>query len=188
MIVTIEKMEFVVKTAAQPNWADTDGRVELHYNHNGSWWHVELDNPYDDRERGRTDSYRFRIADVEGHHPGIGHIPGHVPPYGLNYEGWADVLSESSFHIHMKTSDAWKMSYCYLLGYLTVTYTPWGTTTPVNHSLGWNLLDRIEVAGGLVLSTDSSEGDERLWFNLTRGSFPMPTFFEAFELVRLVRS
>ena len=182
MIITITYLELIVKTASQPDWADTDGKVQFHYNNDGAWRHAELDNPHNDRERGRTDSYRFSIAGIEGHHPGIGHIPDHVPPYGLHYEGWAALLAESSFHIHMATKDAWKMSDCYLLGSMTATYTPWGSSNPVNSELGWYLLDRIQVPPDFVLSLDSSEGEPRLWFDLERGAFPMPTFFEALKV------
>ncbi|GAB2850810.1 PLAT/LH2 domain-containing protein [Lentzea nigeriaca] len=41
--------------------AGTDARVEVRLN--GSSW-INLDNPGDDRERGRTDTYNFTLSDL----------------------------------------------------------------------------------------------------------------------------
>ncbi|GGU34344.1 PLAT/LH2 domain-containing protein [Lentzea flava] len=41
--------------------AGTDARVEVRLN--GSGW-INLDNPGDDRERGRTDTYNFTLTDL----------------------------------------------------------------------------------------------------------------------------
>ena len=188
MIATIQWLKLIVKTSSTSE-ADTESRFEFHYYHNSRWWQVNLDNPHDDRESGRTDTYDINISDVEGHHPGIGHIPDHVPPYGINYDGWSGLLAENTFHIHARGNDGWRIDSCQLLANVVATYVPIGSSTAINSHLGWYLIDRIpevNLAAPFWLSTDQSDAggtaEERLWFDLTRGAFPTPSFPEAIEI------
>ena len=182
----------VIVTTARVAKASTDSQLDLVYWANGhpdttllpNRWHTEtLDNPWDDREWGRTDKYlldfiwRQRETESQTLIPGIG------------FTSFVDVRN-AHFFLRMRGDDKWSVSDYQLLGYFMETRPdlplPQGFPSVIEH--GWFLMSRHtrlllpQNPAIFDLSTDPDEGT--VWFELaingTLGSeyVPPPPSFD----------
>ena len=172
----LQRVRLFLTTANAPN-AGTDSGVRLHYfastarlaedstqiRHRDRWHHWDLDNPWDDRERGRTDSYEIDLTGFSD----LGSIVGGIPiPNGVGFPTMEEVRRRP-FYVEIRADDWWQMDGYVLYGHFK--HIP----SPLTHidDLGWVEMARLET--DTDLSSDDSEGSR--WHQiLINGSLYYP--------------
>jgi hypothetical protein len=172
MAIHLTQLNLIVTTARTAK-ADTDDQLELVFWANDhpdttllpNRWHTEaLDNPWDDREWGRTDKYLVdfvRRRDVENESL----IP------GIAFDNFADVRNAHIF-LRMRGDDQWRVADFQLLGFFYETRKgiPGFLEYPAVITHGWFLISRNtrlvvpSFPSIFDLSTDQDEGVT--WFEL----------------------
>lgn len=160
MSLHLQRIRLYVTTKDAPN-AGTDSGVELWYFvktarlTNGSlrvrhgWKKWELDNPWDDRERGRTDLYQISLEDLSDVGQSIG---GQQVPRGVAFQNFDDVRL-APFYLKIKGDDWWEIDSYVLYGLFKEMLTPIPSGI-INH--GW--LPIAQLNSDVELSEDVTEG------------------------------
>jgi len=160
MSVHLQKIRLFATTKDLPD-AGTDSGVELWFYVNSNPWttfpnkgwnRTNLDHPWDDRERGRTEMYEidFQVGNI-----GVS-VSGTPVPKGIAYSDFTNART-GSFWLKMKGNDWWKIDHYYLLGYFKELRHVPGTIDSfqtIDH--GWLLMARRD--GDVDMSTDPTEG------------------------------
>jgi hypothetical protein len=159
MSIHLQKIRLIITTKDEP-YAGTDSEVELRFyvNHHSrttfptkGWHKFKLDNPWNDRERGRTDMYEIDFEEevIEGADP--------TAPRGIAFNNF-EAAHSANFRLKIKGNDWWKIDQYTLLGYFLETKpipaSGAGEEEVIDH--GWRLMAQRD--DDLEMSTDESEG------------------------------
>lgn len=163
MSVILQRVRLYTTTKNEPD-AGTDSGVELQYfvktarlasespplKIRYGWEKWNLDNPWDDRERGRTDMYEISLQDLSD----VGSIVGgiHIPS-GVHFGSFEEVRMKP-FYLRIRGSDWWKIDHYFLYGLFKELPSP--LTHVIDH--GWLLM--AEQTADVELSTDDEEGSK----------------------------
>lgn len=192
-MVKLHALKIILKTADVPD-AGTDSKLHLYYfidnhpltNTGPAGWNLdELDNKWNDRERGRSDIYEIDFIKRQ-----IAGGFGGVNSGGIAFDDFEQV-KRAGFYLRIDGDDMWSISEYFILGQFTeyIEEGDIGIQLIKNH--GWILMGSTLPKTGFMdsdaphvsLSTDASEGSRgfRLDFN---GAFP-PNIQDEFNFKKL---
>lgn len=182
MQVVLRRLVIFVRTASDAD-NGTDGSVMfvIRRLQDGKEFVYKLDNPDDDRERGKTDRYDIRFTTARENPTFTPQQAGNpVMANGVSFTSWQAMKDESEwkFFLECRSTDAWTFDSCFVLGYVqTFDHEP----EPQIDDGRWILLSAghargidasvqlwpndpvlIRAESAVTLSADPREADSRL--------------------------